>query len=548
MALSVRIDPDLLLQEAKDTPQESSNDPHMHSFAYSSRYQKNEVPKYIIPETGMEAKAAYRLVHDELNLDGRSELNCATFLTLWMEPEAEALVKENMNKNFVDADGFPSSMIIHERCISMMAHLWNVPEGHHAIGTVVSGSSEGVILGGLAMKWLWRDKRKLAGKDFSRPNVVLGSNAHCCVEKFARYFDVETRIVPVRKECNYVMSPEDCVKHCDENTIGVYSILGSTYTGHYEDVEALSKALDKLQKETGLDIPIHVDAASGGFVAPFATPNLKWSFDVPRVVSINTSGHKFGLVYAGLGWVMWKNQDLLHKDLVFEMHYLGVTEYSFSLSFSRPSTHIIAQYYNFLRLGHKGYSYVMDSCLSNARYLSRALEQSGMFDVLSDIHRPKGFYGPGTLVEKDLGLKYVNKGLPLVAFTTSDRFRSLCPGIDVADISGLVRTKGWLIPAYSLPMGCEENRILRIVIKEGISEEMIDRLIRDIITACNAINAKSSMRGGAMAQDITCDRPSKSIFEIMEEDCSENPFISSSDEDPSPATKGNHCTTYHGCC
>lgn len=517
MPISKHVDPEALLQASKER-EHARLEPHLHSFAYASRYQRVEVPKFKIPQKSMEAQAAYRLVHDELMLDGKPELNCATFLTGWMEPEAETLIHDNINKNFVDADGFPSSMIIHERCISMLAHLWKVPEGNQAIGTVCGGSSEGVILGGLAMKWAWREKRKKEGKDFSKPNVVLGSNAHCCIEKFARYFDVEARIVPVKKECNYVMDPNDCIDFCDENTIGVYSILGSTYTGHFENVHKLSEALDNLEKEKGLDIPIHIDAASGGFVAPFAAPKLQWGFDIKRVVSINASGHKYGLVYAGLGWVVWKSQDLLHKDLIFEMHYLGVTEYSFSLNFSRPSTHLIAQYYNFIRLGHDGYADVMKSCLHSARYLSRALEGSKLFKVLSDVHRVLGKFSHNSEMDlKAYKLEEYNVGLPLVAFTVSDQLRELVPGVDVADISGLVRTKGWLIPAYNLPKGCEETRILRIVVKEGMSEEMVDRLVRDIIAACNAI-IKTKNR-------VDSTENEKSIFEVMEEDSAESPFV-----------------------
>lgn len=548
MALSVRIDPEKLLSEAKEAAVVNRDEPHMHSFAYSSRYQKTEVPKYTIPEKSMDSQGAYRLVHDELNLDGRSELNCATFLTPWMEPEAEALIKENINKNFIDADGFPSSMIIHERCVSMLSHMWKVPSGSNAIGSVCSGSSEGVNLGGLAMKWAWKQKRMDKNRDYSKPNVVFGSNAHCCVEKFARYFDVEARVVPVTKESNFVLDPKECAKYCDENTIGVYSVLGSTYTGHYEDVAALSEELDELYERSGLDIPIHVDAASGGFVAPFASPDLKWGFDVKRVVSINTSGHKFGLVYSGLGWVLWRDESLLHEDLVFEMHYLGVTEYSFSLNFSRPSTHIIAQYYNFIRLGKKGYTDVMLSCLHNARYLARALEQSGMFHVLSDTHRFKGQHGPDSPIDRTTYKpSEYNEGIPLVAFTVSPKFQELCPGIDVADISGLVRTKGWLIPTYNLPKGTEETRILRVVVKEGMSEEMIDRLLRDIIAACNAINLKGSAQPGS---SVALTKPVKSIFELMEGDFSENPFLMKESKDHSKPEdpKKVKSSTFHACC
>ncbi|KAJ9065344.1 glutamate decarboxylase gad1 [Entomophthora muscae] len=497
MPLSNHIDYAKLVRLAE---KEGCQQSHITTPAYSSRYQVAEVPKFKMAESGMPPQAAYRMVHDELMLDGKPELNCATFLTQWMEPEAEALIHENINKNFVDVDGFPSSIAIHERCISILAELWGAPVSGQAQGTVCGGSSEALILGGLAMKWAWKKKCKESGRDDSKPNVVLGSNAHCCIEKFARYFDVDARIVPVTVESNYVMDPKSCVAHCDENTIGVFSILGSTYTGHYEDVLGLSDALDKLQEEKGFDIPIHVDAASGGFIAPFATPDLNWDFGVKRVVSINTSGHKYGLVYAGLGWVVWKSKDYLHEDLIFQMHYLGAPQRSFSLNFSRPSTHLIAQYYNFVRLGQEGYRNAANGCLSNARFLSRALEKSEMFDVLSRIHH-----------------KHPNKeflpGIPLVAFTPSARFKELIPDIDVSDISGLIRTRGWMLPVYNLPQACQDTRILRVVVKEGMSRDLVARLIADIISACNSLMSNKE------------PRVTDPLFEVMALECSEDPFI-----------------------
>ncbi|KAI9296493.1 glutamate decarboxylase [Neoconidiobolus thromboides FSU 785] len=524
MPLAGQVKADEVLEKAREKRVVDKGS-KLQNFAYASRYQAREIPKFRMPEEGVDPKAAYRIVHDEMMLDGKPELNCATFLTGWMEPEADQLIQENINKNFVDADGFPSSMILHERCISMLANLWKVPNGSQAIGTVCGGSSEGVILGGLAMKWAWKQRMKDAGKDVSKPNVVFGANAHACIEKFARFFDVEARIVPVKKEHNFVMNAKDCVKFIDENTIGVYSILGSTYTGHYEDVEALSKELDDYEKKTGIHVPIHVDGASGAFVAPFATPDLKWSFDLPRVVSINASGHKYGLVYAGLGWVVWKNKDLLHKDLIFEMHYLGVTEYSFSLNFSRPSSHLIAQYYNFIRLGKEGYKRIMLDNLHNARYLSRALEQSGYFSVVSDVHRLKGKHGIEAENDtKSYKIEQLNVGLPLVAFKLSEKFLKEFPHISVSDVSGLARTKGWLIPNYNLPKDCEDTKILRIVVKESFSEEIIDRLVEDIIAAVNTLQVKCANGNGLIATNQS-GHPSDSIFEIMGEMSNDSPFL-----------------------
>jgi glutamate decarboxylase len=213
-----------------------------------------------------------------------------------------------------------------------------------AIGTATVGSSEAVLLGGLAMKKRWQAKMKAQGKDTSRPNIVMGNNAQVALEKFARYFDVECRLIPVSAESHYCLDIAKAAEACDENTIGVYVILGSTYTGHFEDVEGMSKELDRIQQEKGWDIPIHVDAASGGFVAPFAFPKLKWSFEVPRVKSINTSGHKYGLAYPGIGWILWKSEDFLPKELVFTLTYLGAEEQTFTLNFSRPACFMVRSY------------------------------------------------------------------------------------------------------------------------------------------------------------------------------------------------------------
>jgi glutamate decarboxylase len=298
-----------------------------------------------------------------------------------METHAEQLMFENISKNMSDADEYPAMMAMHARCVSIIAHLWGVQKGERAIGSATTGSSEAIHLGGLAMKRRWQERRTAEGKDTSKPNIIMGANAQVALEKFARYFEVEARILPVSEKSNFRLDPELVKENIDENTIGVFVILGSTYTGHYEPVEEISNILDAYQEKTGIDIPIHVDAASGGFVAPFthakAGQNLKWDFSLPRVKSINTSGHKFGLVYAGVGWIIWRDESFLPKHLVFELHYLGGTEESYTLNFSRPGAQIIAQYYNLIHLGFTGYQQIMENCMSNARLLSKSLEATG---------------------------------------------------------------------------------------------------------------------------------------------------------------------------
>jgi glutamate decarboxylase len=387
---------------------------------------------------------------DELDLDGRPNLNLASFVHTWMDREANQLMAENISKNLSDADEYPALMDIHARCISIIAHLWHVPNDCRAIGSATTGSSEAIHLGGLAMKQLWKEKRQAAGKDFSKPNIIMGANAQVALEKFARYFDVEARILPVSRASRYVLDPKLVRENLDENTIGVFCILGSTYTGTYEDVQAVSDVLDAFEQETGHDVPIHVDGASGAFVAPFSYAGAggAWDFHLPRVRSINVSGHKFGLVYAGVGWIIWRDVKFLPKHLIFELHYLGGTEESFTLNFSRPGAHVIGQYYNLVHLGFNGYREVMEHMLSNARLLSNALEASSWYRCVSNIHRKKGVFEltSKAYVAGDTSESY-NPGLPVVAFTFSDEFMKEHPHVKTEAVSKMMRLKQYIIPS-----------------------------------------------------------------------------------------------------
>ncbi|KDR72645.1 hypothetical protein GALMADRAFT_252808 [Galerina marginata CBS 339.88] len=519
MSLSRHIDPEQIIERSKDHPHKK------HSTAESRRglhrsWRRDEeaasAPKYTMPKVGINSKAAYQLLHDETALDGNPLLNLASFVHTWMPEDADKLIMENLNKNIVDLDEYPAASLIHNRCVSMLADLWKAPKDGKVIGTATAGSSEAIMLGGLAMKKRWQEARKAAGKDYFHPNVVFGANAQVALEKFARYFDVETRLVPVKAEDGFIMNPHNALPFIDENTIGVIVIMGSTYTGHFEDVKLMSDLLDDLEKRTGLNIPIHVDGASGAFIAPFAHPHLKWSFDVPRVVSINTSGHKFGLVYAGLGWVLWRDEQYLHRDLVFELHYLGSTEYSFTLNFSKPAAPIIAQMFNFLNLGFEGYKKIAYKDLRNSRMLSRALE-STYFTVLSNIHIPlKDAPKSGHLDDPEA----YNAGLPVVAFRLSEEFKKENPNVKQAWIQTMLRTKGWIVPNYNAPLGAEEVEILRVVVRETLSEDLIERLIVDIIAITesltteegNVFAATTSSAAGIHKPDNNEARPEKENF------------------------------------
>jgi len=387
----------------------------------------------------------------------------------------------------------------------MLADLWHAPASKDAIGTATTGSSEAIQLGGLAMKRIWQEKRKAAGKSIHEPgpNIVMGANAQVALEKFARYFEVECRLVPVSVESKYRLDPKRAMEYVDENTIGVFVILGSTYTGHYEPVKEMSDFLDEYEKKTGHSVPIHVDGASGAFIAPFATPKLEWDFRLPRVVSINTSGHKFGLAYVGVGWVVWRDKAHLPKDLIFELHYLGSVEYSFSLNFSRPAHPIIAQYFNFIHLGFQGYRSVALDDLKNARLLARALDKSGYYTVLSEVHH---FVNQPGLLENTKKAMGVNEedvesylpSLPVVAFRFSDKFKQSNPNLQQKWIQTLLRAKGWIVPNYELAPDLQNVEILRVVVRENMTEVLIDRLVTDIIEVTEDL-AKSDSPSHALA-------------------------------------------------
>ncbi|KAI0101343.1 glutamate decarboxylase [Nemania sp. FL0031] len=504
MPLARHVDPEELIERLHDA-HITEGGRHLrkltttsHLTPYGSKYASEvNVPKYQIPSDGAPADTVYQLIRDELDLDGRPNLNLASFVGTYMEPNATQLMTENLSKNFADNDEYPAMMAIHERCISIIAKLWGVNKGERAVGTATTGSSEAIHLGGLAMKRRWQEHRRAKGLDASKPNIIMGANAQVALEKFARYFEVEARILPVSKGSNYRLDPELVKKNIDENTIGVFVIMGSTYTGHYEPVEEISKILDEYQERTGIDIPIHVDAASGGFVAPFTHAGAggpKWNFQLPRVKSINTSGHKYGLVYAGVGWIIWRDESYLPQHLIFELHYLGGTEKSFALNFSRPGAQVIVQYYNLIHLGFKGYREIMENCLTNARLLSKSLEATGWYTCVSEIHKPKsGVSGVLTGAKQavsgsagETSTAYI-AGLPVVSFRLSDSFMQEFPAVKQESVSLLMRARQWIIPNYALPPNENQTEILRVVVRESLSLDLLDRLISDLVSVTQTL-------------------------------------------------------------
>ena len=421
---------------------------------YASRLLDQPIAKYELPNNSLSPTTAYQLLKDELELDGNAHMNLATFVTTWMEPQASQLMAETFEKNLIDKDEYPQTAEIERRCINILARLWNAPPKHSALGTSTVGSSEACMLAGMAFKWRWRQRRQAAHTSTEKPNLVLGANAQICWEKFCRYWEVEPRFVPLEPG-RYHLDPQKAAALCDEHTIGVVGILGSTMDGSYEPIRELSDALDQLQANKGLDIPIHVDAASGGFVAPFLQPDLAWDFRLLRVKSINTSGHKYGMVYPGVGWVIWRHAHDLPEELVFKVNYLGGEMPTFALNFSKPGNGVIAQYFNFLRLGRSGYYRIQKHCQDTAMYLSTNVADMEPFQLLS-----KG------------------DELPVFAFTLKEGFDSFT----LYDLSERLRAQGWQVPAYTMPKGLEHMTVLRLVIKENFSRDMADLLLADMRT------------------------------------------------------------------
>jgi glutamate decarboxylase len=420
------------------------------------------LPRDSFPAAETPPDVAYQAIHDELMIDGNARLNLATFVSTWMEPAAQRLMSETYDKNMIDKDEYPQTAEIERRCVAMLSSLWHAPDAEQATGCSTTGSSEAAMLGGLALKRRWQHRRHEQGKPIDRPNIVMGINVQVCWEKFANYWDVEMRLVPMEGD-RFHMSAEEAVARCDENTIGVVAILGSTFDGSYEPVEDICAALDHFEEETGIDVPVHVDGASGAFIAPFVDPDLVWDFRLARVASINASGHKYGLVYPGVGWAVWRDPDALPDDLVFWVNYLGDDMPTFALNFSRPGAQVVAQYYNFVRLGFDGYARVQAYAREVAMRLATDIEALGPFTLLTR-----------------------GDELPVFAFT-------LAEGIDhytVFDVSNAMRTRGWQLPAYTFPEKRTDLAALRVVVRRGVTQDLGDMLISDLERALTMVDVQ----------------------------------------------------------
>jgi glutamate decarboxylase len=419
------------------------------------------LPRDEVPEHGTGSRVAYDLMTNELLLDGSARLNLATFVTTWMPPDAARLMAETADKNMIDKDEYPQTAEFERRCVNMIGRLWHAPGDGDLTGTSTIGSSEAAMLGGLALKWRWRERMRAAGMPSDRPNLVMGVNVQVCWDKFCRYWDVEPRLVPMDGD-RFHLTADEAVARCDENTIGVVAIMGSTFDGSYEPVSEICDALEAFATSGGPDVPVHVDAASGGFVAPFVQPELEWDFRLPRVQSINASGHKYGLVYPGVGWAIWRDAAALPRDLVFDVNYLGGSMPTFALNFSRPGSEVLAQYFMLLSLGKAGYGRVQRGSSRVARHIAHEIAAIGPYRLITD-----------------------GSELPVVAFTLAPEVSNYT----VFDVSARLREFGWLVPAYSFPENRQDLSVLRIVVRAGLTSDMADLFLADLRKQTESLEA-----------------------------------------------------------
>jgi len=431
---------------------------------YGSRFFVEGVPDTAFPQEGMGPRDAYELIAEETALDGDPARNLATFVTTWMEPEVRAVIAENLHRNFIDHAEYPRTAEIEQRCIRMLADLFHCPG--ETTGARCQGSSEAIMLAGLAFKWKWRKRREAAGKDTTKPNLIFGGDVHVVWEKLCRYFDIEPRIIPLAPN-KYVIGPDDVEPLIDESTVGVVAVLGTTFTGHADDFTGIDALLARVRDEKGLEIPMHIDAASGGFVWPFLYPELAWDFRLDSVRSINVSGHKFGMVYPGIGWLVFRSKDDLPEDLVFYENYLGQRDATFTLNFSTGSSMVLAQYYMICRFGREGYAQIIGAMDRNSSYLSAQLAQTKRFELVGE------------------GIPQ----LPLVCFRLAGD-----PGYDEFDVSGqLAAERGWMVPAYAMPPKAEEVTLMRALVKENVGHAAARTLADDLVQACETLDHKGGL-------------------------------------------------------
>ena len=429
------------------------------SPVFGSSQMREPAPSQYIPEHRTSSEIAYQIVKDETFPQTQPRLNLATFVTTYMDDYGTRLMNEAIGINFIDETEYPRVAVMCGRCINMVANMWNSPEeAEWKAGAVGIGSSEACMLGGVSAWLRWRKRRKDEGKPYDRPNLVMSTAYQVVWEKFCQLWQIEMRTVPITHE-HPTLDIDQAIKMCDENTICIVPIAGVTWTGMNDDIEGLNKALDKYNAKTGYDIPIHVDAASGGFILPFINPKKKWDFRLKWVISISTSGHKYGLVYPGLGWVIWRDKKYLPDEMSFSVNYLGANVTQVGLNFSRPAAQILGQYYNFLHLGMEGYKEIHSNSMAIAQYCHDQIGKIDCFENYSE-----------TLDN------------PLFIWRLKPEYEKKAKWT-LYDLQDKLMQSGWMVPAYSMPKNIEDMVVMRIVVRQGMSRDMADMLIADIKSA-----------------------------------------------------------------
>ena len=426
--------------------------------------ESNEsIPKYELAKKSIAPQVAYRLIKDDLLDEGNARQNLCTFCQTYMDDEAVKLMAETLEKNAIDKSEYPQTTDLENRCVNILADLWHAPKDESFMGTSTVGSSEACMLGGMAMKFRWRNRAKALGMDVTsrKPNLVISSGYQVCWEKFCVYWDIEMRLVPMDEE-HMSINVDKVLDYVDDYTIGVVGILGITYTGKYDDIKALDKKLEEYNKTAKLTVPMHIDAASGGMFAPFIEPELEWDFRLKNVVSISTSGHKYGLVYPGIGWVLWRDKEYLPQELVFDVSYLGGKIPTMAINFSRSASQIIGQYYNFLRYGFEGYRQIHQRTKDVAMFLASELEKTGLFQIYNN-----------------------GENLPIVCYKLRDDVNVDWTLYDLAD---RLLMKGWQVPAYPLPADLQDTIIQRVVCRADLSHNLAELYLRDLKAAIEDLN------------------------------------------------------------
>lgn len=430
---------------------------------FGTEASDDPIPKYSMQKKSLDPEVAYRLIKDDLLDEGSARLNLATFCQTYMEPQALKLMSETMEKNAIDKSEYPQTADLENRCVNILADLWHAPKDMDFIGTSTVGSSEACMLGGLALKFAWRERAKKLGLDLNaqKPNLVISSGYQVCWEKFCVYWDIDMKLVPL-DEKHMSLDIDKAMDLVDDYTIGIIGILGITYTGKFDDIKTLDKRVETYNKNHAHQVYIHVDGASGGMFTPFIHPELEWDFQLKNVVSINTSGHKYGLVYPGVGWVLWKDKQYLPEDLIFSVSYLGGNLPTMAINFSRSASQIIGQYFNFLSYGFDGYTEIHKRTKDVAMYIGKEVEATGLFEIYND-----------------------GSNIPIVCWKMKDDLEKPWSLYDLAD---RIRMNGWQVPAYPLPSDMKDVIIQRVVVRQDLSMQLAILLIDDFKRAIEELD------------------------------------------------------------